>query len=256
MARFKPYSIICPPYDITSGGIRVMYALRSWLEIKGQVVFINAKFSDNNFIAVYPEIYYGNEAQAKTVVRYILNKPGVMMSYGRPGPSTKEIKETSDHIFVFSRIFDTFGVNESHILFLPILNLHLFRDYKKKRTKTCVFIGKGKDLGLHPKDSILIDRKFAVDQGALADLLNDCQVMYSYDPVSAMHEIARLCGCRVVLLNSDREYLKDYEPGLNGISFGLEQNVPLDVKGFRLHYMHLRKLFNKKIDFFIEVTQK
>ena len=47
----KPYSIIAPPYSVTSGGIRVMYALRSWLEIKGQIAFMNAKI-DVPFIAI------------------------------------------------------------------------------------------------------------------------------------------------------------------------------------------------------------
>ena len=85
----KFYSIMTPPFDPTSGGIRVMWGLYGWLLAKGQVAYTNAT-SDNpdDFIAIYPEIYRGNEAGAKTVVRYLLNKPGTMALYGTPGLTT------------------------------------------------------------------------------------------------------------------------------------------------------------------------
>ena len=143
-------------------------------------------------------------------------------------------------------------------MFLPILDLHTFKDKKLFRNKKCVFVGKGKDEGLHPKDCIPIDRKLAEDQDVLADLLNNCEVVYSYDPVSAMTEIARLCGCRVVMLQKTytKSQYREYEPGLNGMSFGLDEEVPLDSEGFRDNYSLLRKRFNEKLSYFIEDTQK
>ena len=110
---------------------------------------------------------------------------------------------------------------------------------------------------LHPKECLEIDRTVAADQQALADLLNECEVLYSYDPVSAMTEVARLCGCRVVMLQDTytKSQYRDYEPGLNGMSFGLDEEVPLDTKGFRSHYDYLRKTFSEKLDGFIEDTQ-
>jgi len=230
-----------------------MWALYGWLLAKGQIAYANAKIPDQDFIAIYPEIYQGNQAGASTVVRYILNKPGELCLYGTPGP-TKFDK--SDHIFVFSKIFDTLGVDEDHLMFLPVLNLHLFTNQGKKRKRKCVFIGKGQDLKIHPDNCISIDRKFAKDQKALADLLNECEVMYGYDPVSAMYEVARLCGCRVVILSNSRTNLKDYEPGLNGISFDLEDKRLLDTERFRKHYISMIKLFDKKIDRFITITQQ
>lgn len=237
-----------------------MWGLYGWLLTKGQIVYVNAKYENPDFIAIYPEIYHGNQAGANTVVRYILNTPGVMGSPTAdggflPGPV---VFNPDDKIYVFSRIFDTFGVDDGHILFLPILNLHLFKDQKKKRTKKCVFVGKGQDRGLHPKDCIPIDRKFATDQKALASLLNECEVMYGYDPVSAMYEVARLCGCRIVLLQTkySRDEWSKYEPGMNGISWGKDEGVPLETKGFRQHYNSLRSLFSRKLNRFIEETQK
>lgn len=228
-----------------------MYALQSWLEVKGQVALMNARY-DIPFIGIYPEVYRGNDLGADRVVRYILNTPGFMALYGQPSPT--EFDETDD-IYVFSKIYDTFGVHEDHLLFLPVINLFLFKDYGKRRTKTCYFVGKGKDEHKHPEDAILIDRKLAKDQSVLADVLNDCQVMYGYDPLSAMYDISRLCGCPVEYHGDQtREQLKDYEPGLDGIDFG--EGTMFNSESFRDHYKQLREEFSLKLDRFIEDTQK
>jgi hypothetical protein len=251
---WRPYSIMSPPFSTVSGGIRVMYGLRSWLETKGQIVFMNAHI-DTDFVAVYPEIYAGNQAGAKTVVRYILNKPGVMQVIDLPGP--REFEPT-DKIFVFSKLFDTFNVDDEHLMFLPILNLHIFKDLKKKRKGKCFFIGKGQQSIISPTDFI-IDRKFATNQLALAEYLNTVEVMYGYDPVSAMYDIARLCGCRVVIFPSSysKEEFTKYElcQDFNGISWGNDEEKKLDVDSFRSLYEDMIALFSEKVDIFIELTQ-
>ena len=252
----KPYSIYLPDWETCSGGIRVLYGLYGGLLTKGQVVIPNMTTTESDYITIYPEIVRGtplsNPAARQTVVRYLLNKPGTMALYGTPGPTTFD---KTDLIYSFSKMY--YDTDDKHTLFLPILDLHTFKDQKKNRNKKCVFIGKGEDKHLHPEGCIAIDRKFAEDQQALADLLNECEIMYSYDPISAMTEIARLCGCRVVLLQniySKSEY-RDYEPGLNGMSFGLDEEVKLDTEGFRSHYGLLKKTFSVKLDMFIEDTQ-
>lgn len=232
-----------------------MWGLFGHLLAKGQLAVTNASWH-SDFTAIYPEITHGNPLQAPHVVRYILNKPGFMASYGIPGPTTFD---PNDEIYVFSRIYDTFGVDDEHILFLPILNLHLFKDQKRRRNKTCYFVGKGKDLQLHPKDSIKINTS---DQGELADLLNTCEIMYTYENPTAMNEIARLCGCRVVFFPEGaatnytrRQLIDDYEPGMWGVSWGVKDVQTLDTKLFRERYIALLETFNKKLDRFIEHTQ-
>lgn len=250
MNRF--YSVMTPPFDPTSGGIRVMWGLYGYLLAKGQIAYTNSTADDGEFIGIYPEIYRGNEAGAKVVVRYLLNKPGAMALYGTPGPTSFP---KTDLIYTFSKMY--YDTDDVHTMFLPILDLHTFIDQGKVRDKRAVFIGKGKNEWLHPADCILLDRGLAQDQQLLADFLNECQVLYSYDPVSAITEIARLCGCRVVMLQ--KEYTKDdyskYEPGMNGMSFGLDEEVPLETKSFRNHYQSLKAMFSKKLDKFIEATQ-
>jgi len=260
MSKHKPYTIFAPNWETTSGGVRVMYGLYGWLLAKGQIAFLNAKFDHSDCVAVYPEVQKGNPAEAYTVVRYILNKPGVVPALYSDGTIDKGPTTFSDTdiIYYFSRLFG--DTDNKHYLFLPIIDMHLFYDQKKVRNKSCYFVGKGFDrpTDKHPSDAILIDRTFSQDQQALADLLNECEVMYCYDPVTAMMEIARLCGTRIVQFPSI--YTKDefdkYEPGMNGISWGEDQGIKLDVKGFRNHYGRLRSFFSHKIERFIDETQK
>jgi len=251
----KYYSIFCPPYSITSGGIRVMHGLKSWLAIKGEVVMENVKFKDD-FIAVYPEIVNGNPFNAQTVVRYILQKPGMMTSGGTPGPT---VFDKTDKIFVFSKLYNTMGVDEDHLMFLPIINLNLFKDQKRRRSGKCLFIGKGNP-NITVPGTFIVDRPFAEDQEKLADYLNTVEVMFGYDPVSAMYDIARLCGCRVVVLSSwwTKEEFADYElcQDFNGLSWGKDEGNKVDSGSFREHYIKLVKLMSQKIDFFINESQK
>lgn len=251
---YKPYCVAAPKYEVTSGGIRAMYALQSWLETKGQIALMNTTF-DTDFVAVYPEIYHGNQAGGSTVVRYILNTPGVMASNGIPGP-TKFNK--GDKIYVFSQMYNTFGVDDEHILFLPVLNLFLFKDQGKKRPNVCYFVGKGDNLKKHPHNAIELTRANSIDQAKLANVLNSCNTMYCYDDATAMTEIARLCGCRVILYPKTRtiEDWRKYEPGMDGINFGMDKKIGFNVDKFRERYKSLIREFEDKLETFIIETQK
>lgn len=246
----KPYIIISPDYDFVSGGIKVMWGLYGWLLAKGQVVYMN-RWPDVDRIAIYPEIQNGNPAKAKTIVRYILNKPGVMGGrdqFGNfvPGPTSFA---PTDKLYYFSRMFG-YTPDENHYMFLPVIDLHTFKNQHKKRSKTCYLIGKGSNRQKHPKDSIEITRRFAQDQQVLADLLNECRFMYCYDSLTAMTEVARLCGCAIKYYGDHTmDELKLYEPGINGI------NSRLDIDAFREHYINMIKLFEQRLDYFIEETQ-
>jgi len=258
---YKPYLIRTPEFSPTSGGIRVMYGLYGWLLAKGQLAYLNTRI-DTPSIGIYPEIYAGNEMDSQKVIRYILQTPGVMGTtingVFQRGPTVNEYKNDpqymNDEFYVFSKIYDTFGVNDDHILFLPIINLHLFRDLKKKRTKTCYIVGKGTNKNKHPEDAIELTRELASDQAQLAVLLNECQLLYGYDHLTAMYDIARLCGCPVTYLgDATRDELKDYEPGLDGIDFG--DGTMWTSDAFRFNYENMVTDFSMKLDRMIDRTQ-
>lgn len=245
----KPYVIVSPDYDYTSGGIKVMWALYGWLLARGKRVYMNRR-PDGDVIGIYPEIQVGNPAQTDKVVRYVLNKPGVMGGYQNgvfvPGPS---MFDESEKVYYFSRMFGT--TNAAHYLFLPAIDLHVFKDLQLERDKTCFLVGKGIDKHNHPDDSIGLNRDIAKNQSALAKILNECHTFYCYDNLTAMMEIARLCGCRVEYHgNHTMKELENYEPGLNGI------NSELDTIAFRRHYIAMIREFETKLEDFIDETQQ
>lgn len=247
----KPYLIRTPDMDPVSGGIRVMYGLYGHLLSRGQLAYLNAQIEIPS-IGIYPEIYHGNEMKSERVVRYILQTPGVMQTGGVPGPT--EFDETDD-TYVFSRVYDQWNVPDDHILFLPIIDMHTFKDQHKKRTKTAFYCARGTNLCKHPTDAVEITRQFAMDQQKLADLLNECEVLYVYDKITAMLEVARLCGCKIVYWGeSTEEELAIYEPGLNGL--GYHEEIPLYTKVFRDHYELLKFTFEERLSKFIDHTQE
>lgn len=253
----RPYCIASPEFQVTSGGIRVMWGLFGYLLAKGQVVYMN-RYPNGDTIAIYPEIYHGNPMNGKTVVRYILNVPGVMgrgtlgTNTFRPGPLTFD---PTDKLYYFSKLFGY--TDENHYMFLPIINLHLFKDKRKKRTKTCYLIGKGVNRRSHPEGSIELTRQLAEDQEALADLLNECKTLYCYDKLSAMMEVARLCGCSVRYYGDySEEELEKYEPGMYGITIGDSTQTKFNSDVFRFGYEKLVEEFEDKLDNFIDETQK
>ena len=251
----KTYTIREFEYQPTSGGIKVMYSLYGALLLKGEEVMANAIFQDDTpAIGIYPEISQGNELQTKIIVRYILNKPGVMAQSGVPGPITFA---PTDCLFTFSKMF--MDLPDDHCMFLPAINTEVFFDRHLKRDKVAVFVGKGVATSPHIGE-VFIDRAMAKDQEALSILLNQCQVLNTYDPVSAMSEIARLCGCRVNYLSSaytKKDYLL-YEPGINGMSFPLEDDIvaPLDTEAFLGQYKRLQaRFYDVCLPNFIKITQ-
>lgn len=259
MLALRYYSVFSPKFEVTSGGVRVMYGLYGWLLAKGQVAFMNQYVPNSDHVAIYPEIYPAdNPSNANKFVRYVLQKPATVSAIAEDGSSSLGPTEfpKSEDVYAFSKMYYD-GLPNHKYMFLPILNMHLFRDEKKKRTKTAYFVGKGDNLHLHPESAKEITRDFAQDQTALKDLLNKCEVLYSYDFASALTEIARLCGCRVILAQdmfSKKDY-KKYEPGLSGVSFGEDKGVKLNSDDFRWHYRDLVKTFSDKLDRFIEDTQ-
>src|SRR5260221_12084126 len=120
----RPYSIATPNFKIESGGIRVMWGLYGWLLAKGQVVNVNLEYTGSNFVAIYPEVYHGNPLKGQTVVRYILQKPG-MIGKGTPGTSSFRPGPTefdpTDRLFAFSHLYMK-GLTESQYMFLPIID--------------------------------------------------------------------------------------------------------------------------------------
>lgn len=275
----RPYIIWCPDYVATSGGIKVLQRLWYELKMKGQEVYTNARIQnpawatewfpedhlrviaqEKDAISVYPEITFGNPFNSRTVVRYVLNRPGFLS-----GP--KEYPP-SDLVFPFSMVFNQFGLDSSYVLFLPVIETDIFFDKKyPARPNKMVYVGKGFRLGMsskHPITDGLMELTPAIanNSALVAEWLNKCSVLYCYDNITAITEISRLCGCPVVIFPNGeftREKYSEHEMGWDGLAWGLEEQEraisSMNSDDFMVRYLKLKETFLENLDLFIERTQ-
>jgi hypothetical protein len=152
----KSYLIWAPPYDESSGGIKVMHRLAVELQLRGYDVSINTDKQNpkwpavkafqlrNNTpnrycIAIYPEIVSGNPFFTDTIVRYLLNVPG------QCSPDYWHTWGDDELDFTYSRLFNTkLRMPDSQILLIPHIDLDVFYDKHLTRTTRFVYRGKGR----------------------------------------------------------------------------------------------------------------
>lgn len=78
------FIIYSPTYKNTSGGIIILHRLNTVLNCLGYISSIcefNNSIKVTNEIVIYPEIVKGNPLNATNVVRWELNKPGVVSNF-------------------------------------------------------------------------------------------------------------------------------------------------------------------------------
>lgn len=270
----KPYLIWAPPYDRRSGGCKVLHALGHELKNKGVEVYINTSAQrpdwavgavtnqqeitaqiERGAIAIYPEIIFGNPFGAKTVVRWMLNKPGKIS-----GPTEYPIE---DIVYSYSRIYDVFGLPEDRILFYPQIELNIFYDKKLPRNGVCFYVGKGSSTPRIPETTgaLEITRFFPPDQHDLANIFCTRELFISYDTVTSLNDNARLCGCPVILVPgyTSREEMK-LDLGWGGTGWGMEElekaKATLNSDGLRQEYLKLIDTFKERLSRMIEFTQQ
>ncbi|MDD5457603.1 MAG: glycosyltransferase [Candidatus Margulisbacteria bacterium] len=278
------YLIVAPSYTSASGGIKALHLLCHHLNQSGQKAFLVmdnplavnpnlqtpalskleiAQKIQQGAIAVYPEIVPGNPLNAQTVIRYVLNRPGVMggdLTYAE-----------SDMIFVYTKMLrQSLGNKAKGVLFIPTIEQDIFfRNEAQARNKQCFYIGKGRyreDI-INPleTDMIKITRnpRFPGTREELADLFRQCSMFYCFDNLTIMYYESALCGCPVVLIpdgNYNKEQYENNELGRYGIAFG---NSPEEIK-FARETVHLAKEnydkcvadFRKNLENFISLSQQ
>ena len=269
----RPYYIYSPPFDESSAGIVVMHSLAQQLKRAGcdvEVVSCEVKELtskpwelDHASIAVYPEIIWGNPFCSHTVARLILHLPGF---WGGP-----EDYPASNLLFVFHEMWNykaKLHLPPGRLLQVPYLNLDRFINLHLPRKGRLVYRGKG----TQPDDPTLIGIPLLGEkegfrgkegQDRLVQALNTCEVLYSYDNLTAMTEIARLCGCPVVFIPDPfftREEL-EMTPVMQagGVGYGLDETNKAisSMNSDHIHWMYgLQKIkFNRQLEQFITITQ-
>ena len=230
----QPYIVHISHYFYGSAGTRVLHKLCHLLNQAGEKAFIYGEKTKTNpawntptipaarsrkliaagAIVVYPEVVSGNPLLAKTVVRYILNNPGLL-----GGDKTYAASEI---LFCYVKPLLQPGMAPDRVLFIPAAATRLFYNNNQKRDiEYLVYFGKHKKVRGYPEKFTIYRHKPKTE--VLADLLRRCKKLISYDNFTALTFEATLCGCPVVIIPDGSRKKEDLEEngfGLNGIAWG------------------------------------
>jgi O-antigen biosynthesis protein len=264
----KPYYVSAPQFNLGSAGCVVMHRLAHELRLRGMEVYLSTRLQNPRYealpvsndwghdaascphrpgsIAVYPEIVHGNPMGGSVVVRYILNKPG---RFGGPA----SFPET-DLLFVYSDFWNResgLDLPEERVLMIPSWDTDTFFDMRLNREGCLHYRGKGRqpddpEASRYPSVSEMIRINVGPEgQIKLRETLNRCERLYCYDNATVFAEIARLCGCEIILI-PDPQFKGASQPKLPDTrdrSELIRANLWLEMR------------MQKRLDYFIEITQ-
>jgi hypothetical protein len=268
-----PIWIDAPPYDPLSGGGRAMNLLCFHLNRLGyDASIINSprqgratiplSYLNRSIVAqqrregrepivVYPEVTVGNPREARFVVRYLLNTPGLLMagaesSYGR---DDYFIDGAREHAPAGVRSFD---------LFMPLVDSEIYRPSSE---------------GSPRHGFVIFTNRAAVDQAALPDWLDprivlsmkeprthaelgtlyrQSRAMVTFERTSAIFE-ALSCGCPIICIGNEHFNEATYQPRFRdgGLIWGwhedqLEQAADKTVT-FRAIYRELEHSLDERV---------
>ena len=280
----NPYYIVAPDYTRKSMGIRVMHYLCHALNISGENAFmvtnqVNPELrtpilTQNNIqyhlslglnpIAVYPEIYHGNPLGAKTVVRYLLNEPGLC-----GGPVTFD---PNDILFAFRESLRTPDTPENNLLYMPLIDRSIFNYNPKeqnKRDKILFYLAEYRNgeneypelMNFLKKNAIQITSNYPESHLELADLFRKAKVLVCFHFSNLAGE-ALLCGCPVHYISTQyTTYLQDQSAlNVGGIANSMNdesiEEARKTLEKFNENFKIIERNFWTKLDYFIEVTQE
>ncbi len=142
-----------------------------------------------DWVAVYPEVVAGNPWGAPHVARWALYFPGVLAGDREYDPS--------EAVFTWQREY----LEGVPVLQTPTVDLDIYRDLDLPRAGALTFANKGRSDLLHVTGAAApITFDLRLDPKALAAALNRAEVLYTTDAHTGMTQLARLCGCPVVIV--------------------------------------------------------
>lgn len=212
-----PYYIVAPGYRETSSGVCVLHYLCHALNLEGRDAFIVGDVAVNPQlktpllteeikqrhieqhrvpIAVYPEVAVGNPLGAAVVVRYLLNREGLIAG--------RSMKAQEDDLYYHYAPDFAPDSRPANLLTLPIIDSELFRERgQAERTISYLYLNRFPrdrvDFSRLPEDIEVLSVAEPKSLSELAELFQSAAVLYSYE-LSATCTQAMLCGCPVVYL--------------------------------------------------------
>lgn len=291
-ARFgpgrSPYYIVTPRYIRTSAGVKALHLLCHCLNRVGQEAYlviypawVNSEVANAGLltplltpaiidrhmalgvspVVVYPETVLGNPVGAHTVVRYLLNFPG-LLGGGKTFP-------TRDIIFGYSQALAAAGGAPEQVLFIPASDATIFTPPAgaHERRGSCFSAMKyrlehGSEPGPITADSVEITRDLpdSPEPAAIAALFRRSEIFYTYENTALALEAA-LCLCPTVFLPNPwlTEIIAAKEMGWDGFAWGADPaeiaRAKATVHLARARYLSNYVKFWDQLSVFVAVTQ-
>jgi hypothetical protein len=172
-----------------------------------------------NSVVIYPETVNGNPLRASNVVRWLLNKPGILsgsIDYGE-----------DDLFFYYNKHFNDPEINPEQNNQLRVVEL--FSDIYKQynfgdRSGSCYIIRKGQDRphDQHDEAAIRLDGK---SHHEVAKIFNECEYFISYDLYTMYSRYAAFCGCMSIVVPApglSKNEWRSEEELTYGIAYGFD----------------------------------
>jgi hypothetical protein len=270
------YVVFSGPYRSNSAGIYCLHKLCDELNRLGFPSFTTggdiaapnmdapmidvdaaAALCSRGFIAVYGETVSGNPLGAAVVVRWVLNRPGLL--------GGDDEYDRSELVFSYSNAYTPYIKNRvAGKLHMPTIDQDLFYCSDSdpfKRNLSCYYVGKSnwKDGICDPTRTFEITR-LAPQKPELGKIFRASKVLYCFDNSTILIYEALLCGCPVVVIPDGTQTKADYaqlELGSEGIAWGLPElsKSPVDVAGLEARVRKVREQFVAHLEHMIEISQ-
>lgn len=274
-----PYLIAAPDYRESSLGIQVLHRLCHLInERGGSAWMVGCTVNDEwnapalteeaynqiictgkPWIAVYPEVTTGNPFSAPVVVRYMLNREGVIMG--------NAIEAEPDDLFFWYR--PEFADKESNLNILGIesYDLSFFEDDNPIKDMDFLYLNRipvsAIDFGSLPEKVTVLSMQSPLPLNELGALLKRGRVLYTYESGGTCL-LANLCGCPVVALRApgyehyavNEQTLKDFGAGYSySDSPQALEEVRANLPSVRELMLIKRRLIETQLDNFLALTQ-
>lgn len=236
----KPYTIWSPEYSQFSGGIRALHVLEKELKKRDIEVCLHYKNIIPESITIYPEIIKENPLESKNIVHWLLNK--------------SEFKELS---FAWAK-----GMGVHNLLTVNIYELDIFYPRTKQRSGIGYWVGKGiVKQELLPENAQRIQKFEPNTRESLAELLSSFEYVISFDEFSGINTECLLLGTPVLIYpttNWSKKEILNLSVGVSKFAWDLQE---LEIMRSKVNlafeeYKAFLPVFDKRIDLFIELTQK
>lgn len=275
-----PYLIAAPDYRESSLGIQVLHRLCHLINERGGCAWmvgckVNEEWnapalteeaynqimsSGKPWIAVYPEVTTGNPFSAPVVVRYMLNREGVIMGNG--------IEAGPEDLFFWYRSEFADKEPDPRILGIECYDLSLFDDDNSLKDKSFLYLNRvpesAVDFASLPEDITVLSMQNPLTLSELATLLKRGKVLYAYES-SGTCLLANLCGCPVVALRApgyehyalNAQSLQD----IGGAGFGYSDSpeslaeIRASLHVVREFVLAKRQILETQLDNFLALSQ-